>query len=152
LAESLDLYYVKRWDVLTHPLISKVNNLHTCLIVSHTYFILLFYNIGGWTDKQNAKDLSYHRVAPVYEAMRVYAGFQSREAVWYQRDGLTPPQELLEKVYPWLSEVEKQYNLASFEERSQNKSGHHLIQVLQILRVVFLQDAVVLETKVSFYH
>jgi hypothetical protein len=123
-----------------------------CLLHNMYVFNTIGLQLGGWTDKLNAKDLSYHRVAPVYEAMRVYAGFQTREAVWYQRDGLDPPQVLLEQVFPWLSDMEEQYNSASFEQRSENKSGHHLIRVLQILRVVLLQDAVVLQTKVLVWY
>lgn len=77
------------------------------------------------------------------------AGFMDTEYYYLPREQVKPPESLKKKVYPWLEEVEKQYE----ESETTDVTLESFFDLLRWFREVFLQDLVYLVdvSSVSFF-
>jgi hypothetical protein len=75
--------------------------------------------------------------------LRVLAGFEAEKGSYrLERDLIDPPEELEKLIFPWVEESFKEVCDLLFEKRYDSEhSGYGFLNLLKLLRRVFLQDA-----------
>lgn len=102
---------------------------------------LTFVFTGNWDPK--IQETRYSTKIPT-AALRAIAGFDQKDVHWNPRTSCLPPEELKNRIFPWLEREIRNVQAASSADNRDRATASATLKLWQQLREVILQDAAAL--------